>query len=58
MKNNAGFWIVFFVLFIFINHVLLNRKFWPVLGYGIGTAGLIAVSLFFLYVLFRPLIKR
>jgi hypothetical protein len=58
MKNNAGAWIVFFVIFIFINHVLLNRKFWPMLGYGIGAAGLIGVSLFFLYVLFRPLIKR
>jgi len=58
MKNNVWFGIVFFVLFIFIKQVLLNRKFWPVLGYGIGVVGLIGVSIFFLYVMFRPLIKR
>ena len=58
MKNNGWFGIVFFVLFIFIKHILLNRKFWPVLGYGIGVVGLIGVSIFILYVMFRPLIKR
>ena len=47
MKNDAVFWIVSFVLYMFIDHVLLNRKFWPVLGYGIGAAGSIGVSHFF-----------
>ena len=57
MKNNAGVWILFFVLFIFIKHVVLNPKYLPLLGYGIGAIGMIGAALLVVYVMFRPLIK-